>query len=212
VGLSLSAVLAVIYALVMFASLLLVGLGTTRSWQAFSLGIGWSTVAGFVVGLLGVGIVSFALAVVLVPIYNTLQRSLAGKSKTLLQASQSGRPTIKSWQVRLLTACLVLPALTLLTLRALASVGILGATPEAGATIQDPREGTQPVSMGSVINTAHRETEPSFTAEGRTMYFNCNSGDICVSHLIGTWEEGNWTPPERIGAPISTEYEGPGSI
>jgi hypothetical protein len=39
------------------------------------------------------------------------------------------------------------------------------------------------------------------------MYFNCNSGDICVSHLIGTWEEGNWTPAERLGAPISTEYE-----
>jgi hypothetical protein len=61
--------------------------------------------------------------------------------------------------------------------------------------------------MGSGINTAHRETEPSFTAEGRTMYFNCNSGDICVSHLIGTWEEGNWTPPERLEEPISTEYE-----
>jgi hypothetical protein len=61
--------------------------------------------------------------------------------------------------------------------------------------------------MGPIINTAHRETEPSFTADGQTMYFNCNSGDICVSHLIGTWEQGNWTPPERLGAPISTEYE-----
>jgi hypothetical protein len=61
--------------------------------------------------------------------------------------------------------------------------------------------------MGPTINTAHREAEPSFTADGRTMYFNCNSGDICVSHLVGTWEVGNWTPPERLGAPISTEYE-----
>jgi hypothetical protein len=25
--------------------------------------------------------------------------------------------------------------------------------------------------------------------------------------LTGTWEEGNWTPPERLGAPINTEYE-----
>jgi hypothetical protein len=191
----------------MFYSLLRVGLGTTRSWQAFSLGIGWSTVAGFVIGLLGVGIVGFAFALVLVPIHNLLQRPLVGKSKILAQASQLDRPTTKSWQARLLAACLVLPALTLLALRALASVGILGATPDAGATMQNPRERNQPVSLGSVINTAHRETEPSFTADGRTMYFNCNSGDICVSHLIGMWEEGAWTPPERIGAPISTEYE-----
>ncbi len=41
VGLSVSAVLAVIYVLVMFASLHLVGLGTTGSLQAALLGIGW---------------------------------------------------------------------------------------------------------------------------------------------------------------------------
>ena len=206
VGLSVSAVLAVIYALAMLSSLLIVGLGTTRSWQAFSLGIRWSTVTGFVVGLLGVGIASFAVAVVLVPIYNSLQRLLVGRSETMARASQLSWPTAKSWQVRLLAACLVVPVLALFALRALASAGILGAAPrDAGATIPGPR--TQPVSMGSIINSAHRETEPSFTADGRTMYFNCNSGDICVSHLIGTWEEGNWTPPERIGAPISTEYE-----
>ena len=39
------------------------------------------------------------------------------------------------------------------------------------------------------------------------MYFNCKNGDICVSHLVGTWEEGNWTPPERLGSSINTEYE-----
>src|SRR5512134_477909 len=208
VGLSVSAVLAVVYTLVMFASLLLVGLGTTRSWPAFSLGIGLSTVAGFVIGLLGVGIVGFALALVFVPIYNALQRLVVGRSKALPQASQLDRPTGRSWQVRLLAACLVLPALTLIALHALASAGTFGATPgDAGTTIPGPGARTQPVSMGSIINSAHRETEPSFTADGRTMYFNCNSGDICVSHLIGTWEEGNWTAPELLGAPISTKYE-----
>ncbi len=37
--------------------------------------------------------------------------------------------------------------------------------------------------------------------------FDSIGADICISHLIGTWEEGNWTPPERLGAPISTGYE-----
>ena len=63
VGLSVSAVLAVIYVLVMFASLLLVGLGSTGSLQATFLGIRWSTVAGFEIGLLGVMIVGFVIAV-----------------------------------------------------------------------------------------------------------------------------------------------------
>ncbi len=38
------------------------------------------------------------------------------------------------------------------------------------------------------------------------MYFNCNNADICVSHLVGTWEQGQWTVPELLDAPINTEY------
>src|SRR5512139_3675457 len=79
IGLSVSAVLAVIFVLVMFASLLLVGLGTTGSRQAFFLGIGWSTVAGFEIGFLGVGIIGFAVAVVFVPIYNALQHLVSSR-------------------------------------------------------------------------------------------------------------------------------------
>ena len=208
IGLSVSAVLAVIYALVMYGSLVLVGLGTTASLQAFFLGIGWSAIVGIGIGFLGVVVVGFAVAVVYVPVYNALYRFVAGKSKTLAQASHLDRPAATSWQIRLLVACLVLPALTLLALRALALAGILGATPGNNlATTQPPGLQARPVTMGPVINTAHRETEPSFTADGRTMYFNCNNGDICVSHLTGTWEQGNWSPPERLGAPISTEYQ-----
>ena len=208
VGWSVSAALAVLYIVVMLASLLLVGVLTSGSWQAAFLGIGWSTIAGFEIGLLGVGIAGFVVATVFVPIYNFLQRPFMGPSKTLAQASQLDWPSTKSWQVRLLAACLVLPALTLLAVHGLASAGTLGAAPsDGGATIQSPGPRMRPVSMGSSINTAHREAEPSFTADGRTMYFNCNSGDICVSHIIGTWEEGNWTPPERLPARISTEYE-----
>lgn len=61
-------------------------------------------------------------------------------------------------------------------------------------------------NMGASINTEFRESEPSFTADGRTMYFNCYDADICVSHLVGTWENGTWSQPARIGAPISTGY------
>jgi hypothetical protein len=45
------------------------------------------------------------------------------------------------------------------------------------------------VNFGSVINTKLREAEPSFTADGKTMYFNCQlrldraGNDICVSRL-----------------------------
>ena len=78
---------------------------------------------------------------------------------------------------------------------------------KSDSTMQVPRAQGQPVNMGSVINTPFREAEPSFTADGQTMYFNCNNADICVSRLVGTWEEGKWTPPEPLGEPINSEYE-----
>ena len=62
------------------------------------------------------------------------------------------------------------------------------------------------MNLGSGINTPLREAEPSFTADGRTMYFNCDDADICVSHLIGTWEKRQWTTPKRLDPPISTGY------
>ena len=64
-------------------------------------------------------------------------------------------------------------------------------------------------NMGPVINSAARDAEPTFTADGRTMYFNCfdraptPGSDICVSTL----RNGEWSEPEVVGAPISTpEY------
>lgn len=63
-----------------------------------------------------------------------------------------------------------------------------------------------PVNLGPSINTLLREAEPSFTTDGRTMYFNCYDADICISHLSGTWENGQWTTPERLEPPISTGY------
>jgi hypothetical protein len=69
---------------------------------------------------------------------------------------------------------------------------------------------TVPVNLGPVINTARREAEPSFTADGATMYFNCDDYDICVTNRTGTgtesWEQARWSTPQRLGAPISTGY------
>ncbi|RPJ37365.1 MAG: hypothetical protein EHM35_06570, partial [Planctomycetaceae bacterium] len=187
VGWSVSAVLAVLYVLIMIAGLLLVGSLTTGSWQAAFLGIGWRTIAGFEIGFLVVLIAGFATAAVTMPTYYAIRRQTAGHPRT---------PANRSWAFKLFMACLVLPAATLVALRLLAPA----LSSAAGGR-------SQPLNMGPAINTAHREAEPSFTADGRTMYFNCNSGDICVSRLVGKWEEGNWTAPERLSAPISTEYE-----
>jgi hypothetical protein len=66
--------------------------------------------------------------------------------------------------------------------------------------------GQSATSMGPIINTSAREAEPSFTSDGQTMYFNCQTDQICVTHLLGTWEEGRWMQPELVGAPITTPY------
>jgi hypothetical protein len=189
-GVSLSAVVAVPYVLVMLISLLLVDFLTTGSWQAAFLGIGWSTIAGFEIGFIGVMIIGFAIAMLILPVYQFIRRGTPRQS-----SASSGQ----SWAFRLLTTCLVLPALVLMVLHLLAAV-----FPSSVAEANSPG---QAINMASTINSAYREAEPSFTSDGRTMYFNCRNYDICVSHLLGTWEDGNWTAPEIVGAPISTEYE-----
>jgi hypothetical protein len=189
-GLSISALLAVPYVLVMISSLFLVSLFTTGSWQAAFLGIGWSTIAGFEIGFIGVIILGFVLASLILPVYRFIQRG---------RPRQTSVPSGRSWTFRLLTTCLVLPTLLLVVVRIWAGV--------LPSSITEPNATSQAMNMVSTINTAYREAEPSFTADGLTMYFNCYNYDICVSHLLGTWEEGNWTPPEIVGAPISTEYE-----
>ena len=194
-GWSVSAVLAVPYVLIVLACVLLVGFLTTRSWQADFLGLEWNTIIGFELGFAGIAVIGFGIALALVPAYNFARQS---------PRSETGQPSAQPWATRLFTACLVLPALILVVLRALA--GLLSS--DVGeARAQVPGVLSQPVNIGRAINTAYREAEPSFTADGRTMYYNCHNGDICVSHLVGTWEQGDWTPPERLGAPISTEYE-----
>lgn len=114
---------------------------------------------------------------------------------------------ISSRAVRLLTAGVILLALLPFVLLGLAYVAASSTSPSA-STAQPPKsQSSLAVNMGPVINSAGRDAEPSFTADGHTMYFNCHNVDICVSHLAGAWEEEKWTTPERLGAPISTGYK-----
>ena len=79
----------------------------------------------------------------------------------------------------------------------------------ANAQTASPRQHQiEPVNMGPIINSAARDAEPTFAADGKTMYFNCvdrspgAGADICVSYLVND----EWTQPELVGPPISTEY------
>jgi hypothetical protein len=125
----------------------------------------------------------------------------------------AGAWVVRSWKrntqsgtFKLLRVVGILVALTPFVLLGFASVAVRLNAPVAIATQPISSLHRLTVNMGPAINTNLREAEPSFTADGRTMYFNCQDTDICVSRLMGTWEEGKWTPPERLGEPISTGY------
>jgi len=65
-----------------------------------------------------------------------------------------------------------------------------------------------PLNLGAVINSDARDAEPTFTADGNTMYFNCFDregkigSDICVSRL----ENGEWKEPEIVKAVSTDEH------
>ena len=111
-----------------------------------------------------------------------------------------------SLPLKLVTGIVMLFAFVPFLMLGLAFLAAKSNAPTAVITQADPGLQEIAMNMGSGINTEFREAEPSFTADGRTVYFNCYDADICVSHLIGTWEDGKWTAPERLGAPISTGY------
>ena len=112
----------------------------------------------------------------------------------------------RSGVVKLLRGVVMLVAFIPFVMLGFAFLAARLSAPAAIATGLGPGLQRLAANMGSNINTQLREAEPSFTADGRTMYFNCHDADICVSQLIGTWEEGKWTTPERLGASINTGY------
>ncbi len=65
---------------------------------------------------------------------------------------------------------------------------------------------SQPVNMGSPINSPKGETQPSFTNEGKIYFPSARPGsegvDIYTSQLVN----GAYTPPEKLGSAINTAY------
>ncbi|MGD8288423.1 MAG: hypothetical protein PVI31_07355 [Gemmatimonadota bacterium] len=71
-----------------------------------------------------------------------------------------------------------------------------------------PIHAQSPVNLGPVVNSPARDAEPTFSADGRTMYFNCfgrngrAGNDICVTHRV----DGGWSEPEVVEAVSTEEY------
>jgi hypothetical protein len=116
------------------------------------------------------------------------------------------RRGVLTWPGRLVSLVVVLFALVPFLMLGLAFLAAKLNAPAALTAQSAPDLQEMAMNMGSSINTQFRESEPSFTADGRMMYFNCYDAGICVSHLIGSWDEGKWTTPERLGVPINTGY------
>ena len=71
-------------------------------------------------------------------------------------------------------------------------------------------EWSLPKNMGKTINSAAWDSQPSLSADGRTLFFVSNrkggygKRDIYVSTLD---DKGNWTKPLNIGGGINTSYD-----
>lgn len=69
---------------------------------------------------------------------------------------------------------------------------------------------TKPVNVGSPVNTSSWETQPSFSSDGRTLYYISNrrdgygGGDIWMCTLN---DSGKWGKPVNLGADINTPGE-----
>ncbi len=71
-------------------------------------------------------------------------------------------------------------------------------------------EWSMPENMGSTINSSSWDSQPSLSADGRTLYFVSNRGggygrrDIYVSTLA---ENNEWSKPQNIGTDINTPFD-----
>ena len=70
---------------------------------------------------------------------------------------------------------------------------------------------TEPINMGSLINTPGDEDYPYVTVDGQTLYFcstkhgSMGGYDICKA----TWNNSKekWNPPVNMGAPINSPFD-----
>jgi OmpA-OmpF porin, OOP family len=67
---------------------------------------------------------------------------------------------------------------------------------------------TVPLNMGPTVNSASWDSEPTLSADGRTIYFTSERGggmglfDIWITTMD---ESGNWTKARNLGKPVNTE-------
>jgi outer membrane protein OmpA-like peptidoglycan-associated protein len=67
---------------------------------------------------------------------------------------------------------------------------------------------SKPINLGKPVNTTYRETQPSMTPDGRTLYFSSDRPggkglhDIWVSHRD---ESNQWSQPENLGDAVNTK-------
>lgn len=69
---------------------------------------------------------------------------------------------------------------------------------------------TRPINLGEPVNSKYWESQPSCSADGRTLYFTSNrpggigQKDIWVTNQL---PNGTWTKPENLGATINTQKD-----
>jgi flagellar motor protein MotB len=75
-------------------------------------------------------------------------------------------------------------------------------------SIREGDEWSAPANLQRPVNSNKKETQPSVTTNGRTLFFASNRGgtkgnlDLWVSHFQ---EDGTWSNPENLGDMINTE-------
>jgi len=66
----------------------------------------------------------------------------------------------------------------------------------------------RPVNLGPAVNTAGVETEPSLTADGKTLFFRSDrsGGEGKYDIWVATWTGSNWGNVRNVGPPVNTSY------
>lgn len=76
-------------------------------------------------------------------------------------------------------------------------------------SVQNDQQWTRPINLGSTVNTGNWETQPSFSADGKSLYFikgkrgvkGFQDGNIFITQLEGS---GGWSKPVPLNNNINT--------
>jgi len=93
--------------------------------------------------------------------------------------------------------------------RMMVFIGGAGGTGNLYSINKSGAEWSQPVTLGSKINSRHLETTASLTPDGKTIYFASNRPDGYGGldiYKAEKLESGEWGPAENLGPEINTKY------